>query len=436
MSKEIIKYQIKDLRSGQHKRRCPACQDTRSTNKRDRPLSIRVTPSGVQYHCHHCGESGGWYTDSDWPDQTANPYQFKAYKEIIVPEKVEKNELAANYLRERGISDDVVDNHVLLGEWSFAGERKPAIGFPYRDNRGEIVSVKWRSANGMKQFSQQGVCEDFFNIENYKSGNDLLICEGEMDALSWMTAGVPEGITVVSIPNGAPPKVKDGKIDPADDRKFSYIYRSKSALDEAPRIILNTDNDGPGDALKTEILRRVGRAKMWTLSLDEHKDAAEALESGGAEYLSSSLELASPIPEVGLHNASVFDQQYVDLYENGQAKGASTGIASLDKLTTIPTRMLTGVTGVPSSSKSDLVHQICMKRAKTMNCQAIYYSFDMSTRLHMAQLAQKFIGRPFFDGPTLKMTTEERDFAFQWINEHFLFMDYRRDGPSEISKIL
>ena len=289
MSNDLIAAQIKNLRAGQHKRQCPACQGTRSSNKRDRPLSVRVTTDGVQYHCHHCGESGGWYNEK--PKQ--NYYEPVRYQEAVVLEETVQNEYAISYLEERGISREVMDDHTILGEWTFGGERKAAVGFPYRDNQGQVVSVKWRSANGTKQFSQQGVCEDFFNVENYRNGNDVLICEGEMDALSWMTAGLPENITVVSIPNGAPPKVKDGKIDPADDQKFRYIYRSKDVLDKAPRIILNTDNDGPGEALRTEILRRIGRSKVWTISLDENKDAAEALNKSGPEYLLGCLEMAA-----------------------------------------------------------------------------------------------------------------------------------------------
>ncbi len=435
MSNDLILAQIKNLRRGQHKRPCPSCQDTRKTNRKDRPLSVKVDADGVQYHCHHCGENG--YLLSSTPKQQY--YEPVRFQEPIVVSKASNSKSkvsATSFLEDRGIARQVMDDHAILGDWVFAGERKPAIGFPYRDNQGQVVSIKWRSANGTKQFSQQGVCEDFFNVENYQSGNDLLICEGELDALSWMTAGLPDNITVVSIPNGAPPKVKDGKIDPADDQKFRYIYRSKDVLDKAPRIILNTDNDGPGEALRTEILRRIGRSKVWTISLDENKDAAEALNKSGPEYLLGCLEMAAPVPEVGLHNASVFDSQYVDLYENGQAKGASTGIASLDNLIQIPTGMLTVVTGFPSSGKSDLVDQICMNLAKSHNWKTVYCSFEKPPELHMAQLAQKLIGKPFFDGPTSKMTTEERDYASNWLNEHFLFMDYRRDGPSEISKIL
>ena len=191
MSNDLILAQIKNLRRGQHKRPCPSCQDTRKTNRKDRPLSVKVDADGVQYHCHHCGENG--YLLSSTPKQQY--YEPVRFQEPIVVSKASNSESrvsATSFLEDRGIARQVMDDHAILGDWVFAGERKPAIGFPYRDNQGQVVSIKWRSANGTKQFSQQGVCEDFFNVENYQSGNDLLICEGELDALSWMTAGLPD----------------------------------------------------------------------------------------------------------------------------------------------------------------------------------------------------------------------------------------------------
>jgi len=340
------------------------------------------------------------------------------------------------YMVSRKISDIVIDQYSILGEYTFNGRRHPAIGFPYKDRNGNVVSVKWRSADSQKLFSQQNVCEDFFNLHSFQKGNHMLICEGEMDALSWISAGLPENVTVVSIPNGAPAKVKDGKIDPADDNKFRYIWRAKDQIDSAKSIIINTDADAPGDALKEELLRRVGRSKVWTVDLGKYKDASDALRESGPDFLLNAYDNAAPLPAVGLHNANVYDQQFVDLYEKGQAKGASTGFVSLDKLIQIPTGMLNVVTGFPSSGKSDLVDQICINLAQSNNWKTVYCSFEKPPELHMAQLAQKIVGKPFFDGPTPKMDEEERDFAFKWINEHFLFMDYRRDGPSEIEGIL
>jgi len=427
-----LKRLCSGLKSGQRKTKCPWCQGTRTKNGSDKPLSVMIDETGVRFHCHHCGENGGWYHQESGRFRIQTEHK----KEPLVLSTSNTNPVAMEYMVSRKISDIVIDQYSILGEYTFNGRRHPAIGFPYKDRNGNVVSVKWRSADSQKLFSQQNVCEDFFNLHSFQKGNHMLICEGEMDALSWISAGLPENVTVVSIPNGAPAKVKDGKIDPADDNKFRYIWRAKDQIDSAKSIIINTDADAPGDALKEELLRRVGRSKVWTVDLGKYKDASDALRESGPDFLLNAYDNAAPLPAVGLHNANVYDQQFVDLYEKGQAKGASTGFVSLDKLIQIPTGMLTVVTGFPSSGKSDLVDQICINLAQSNNWKTVYCSFEKPPELHMAQLAQKIVGKPFFDGPTPKMDEEERDFAFKWINEHFLFMDYRRDGPSEIEGIL
>lgn len=433
---EQIRTLASPLGTGQHKKQCPECQNSRSSkNRRDRPLSIMIDHTGVKYRCHHCGTEGGWVHNDDLDfDLPMAPLPTRASSPIDV--NVDAfNEIAFDYLRSRHISKDIIESHTIPGTYRFNGQTVPAVGFPYRS--GDTVNaVKWRSADERKKFSQENVCEDFYNLDSYVTGNDVLICEGEIDALAWMTVDLPKNLTVLSIPNGAPAKVRDGKIDPADDNKFRYIWRAKDELDSAPRIILNTDSDEPGRALQEEIIRRIGSAKAYLVDLGDHKDASEALDKRGAEYLEGQLEYCIPVPTIGLHGADVFVDSFIDLYDNGQMKGASTGFASLDEYIQIPPGMLTVITGFPSSGKSDLVDQICINLAKSHNWKTVYCSFEKPPELHMAQLAQKVTNRPFFDGPSSRMTTEERDFASEWINDNFMFMDSRRDGPNTIRGIL
>ena len=419
------------LAMGQHKKDCPVCRGNRTKNKHDKPLSIKVDSKGVQYQCHHCDISGGWVNDREWLFET-----IPMVKDPIVDLPQSDNEAARKYLQDRHIADSVIESHAITGTRRFNGKTVPAVGFPYRD--GELVNaIKWRSADTDKKFSQENVCEDFFNIDHYVDGNDLLICEGEIDALAWMTSDLPDNVSVVSIPNGAPSKVRDGKITPEDDRKFAYIWRAKRELESAPRIILNTDNDGPGNALKEEIIRRIGSAKVWIVDLEDCKDASDALEKEGAEYLLGQLEDCQPVPMIGLHGAEVFDDAVLDLYNNGQLRGARTGLSSLDKFIQIPPGMVTVVTGFPSSGKSDFIDQICLNLAQSMNYKTVFCSFEKPPELHLMQLAQKLTKRPFFEGGgQQRMSPEERDHAQAWLKEHFLFMDYRRDGPTTIDGIL
>ena len=226
------------LSHGQHKKACPDCQGTRTKNRKDRPLSIKVDSEGVQYRCHHCGAEGGWMHKNSAIDVTDYRREPRMQSKPIVIEKKAVNEVALAYLRDRKISDDVIEKHTVCSEYRFNGTVTPAVGFLY--TKGDTVeAAKWRSADDKKHFSQENVCTDFFNLDSYVNGNDILICEGEMDALAWMSCDLPENLTVLSIPNGAPAGVKDGKIDPKDDKKFGYIWRAERQLATAGRVLLN-----------------------------------------------------------------------------------------------------------------------------------------------------------------------------------------------------
>ena len=433
MSQQVvpaIERVVSTLGPGQYKKFCPECRNSRTRHKHDKSLSVKVDNKGVQYHCHHCDVSGGWVNDREWSFETV-PVITKPITNL----PSEDNETAIEYLRGRNITDPVIDSHTITGTYRFNGKTVPAVGFPYRD--GDLVNaIKWRSADKEKRFSQENVCEDFYNIDTYVEGNDLLICEGELDALAWISSGVPDNVTVVSIPNGAPAKVRDGRITPEDDRKFAYIWRAKIEIESAPRIILNTDNDGAGNALKEEIIRRIGSSKVWLIDLEDHKDASEALDVEGTAYLVGQFEDCQPVPTIGLHGAEVFSGAVLDLYDNGQLRGARTGLSSLDEFIQVPPGMVTVVTGFPSSGKRDFVDQLCLNLAQSVGYKTVYCSFEKPPELHIMQLAQKLTKRPFFDGDGQRMSPEERDHAQRWLNEHFLFMDYRRDGPTTIDGIL
>ena len=429
MNLDIVPSEIKllaeKLSLGQYKKKCPECSHTRTKHKHDRSLSMNIGSSGVRYHCHHCETSGGWMHNQD--DYVPTPI------EIVNPDS--GNEVAREYLRSRGIVDEVIENHTIQSTYTFNGKSVPAVGFPYRDGS-SVVAIKWRSADSKKMYSQENVCQDFFNLDSYIKGNDVLLVEGEMDALTWMGCDLPDNITVMSIPNGAPQKVKDGKVDPSEDRKFQFVWRAKKVLDTAGQIILCFDNDEPGNALRDEILRRIGTSKVKLIDLEEYKDTSEAYVDRGKSYLLGQLEVCEPVPTVGLYRAKEFKKEYDLLYEEGQIRGASTGIASLDRHIQIVPGMLTVVTGFPSSGKSDLIDQICLNLARSEGWKTAYCSFEKPPALHMAQLAQKLMDQPFFEGISTRMQTEAKDYAFEWVDEHFMFMDHTLDGPTTIDGIL
>jgi len=247
---------------------------------------------------------------------------------------------------------------------------------------------------------------------------------------------------VVSVPSGAPIKVADGKVLPSEDKRFSYVWNARGIIDAAPYVILATDQDVPGQALAEELARRIGKDKCRLAKFDR-KDLNEVLLNDDPSRLIDDpsreirdiLDKATAYPISGLSNATTFESRLNDLFAKGTGKGASTGFASVDSVYTVAPGQLTVVTGYPSSGKSNFVDQIAVNLARKSSWKFAICSFENQPEIHISRLMEIFLGKRFFDGKD-RMTTDERDYAFKWVNEHFLFIDTNGEEPSTLDSIL
>lgn len=334
-----------------------------------------------------------------------------------------------DWLSGRGISAATAHRYGLVATEI---EGSPAIGFPYFDDKGNIVAVKKRSILN-KDFRCIGAPQVFFGTPHLKKGEQLTIVEGEGDMLALAEIGV----NAVSVPNGAPMKVSEGRIDPSEDGKFKFLWAAKEYIDAAERIVIATDADGPGEALAEEIARRVGKERCWRVHFpDGIKDSNEALVKLGKDSLRKIVSEAKPWPVAGLYDAYHFKDQVFELYEKGAGRGESTGYASLDELYTIMPGQVTIVTGVPSSGKSELVDQIMVNLAVNKHWKFGVCSFENEPRFHIAKLMSKRTQMPFFDGPSRRMEREEYEAAFDWVQNHFSFVWQDDGGLSDIDSVL
>jgi twinkle protein len=405
--------------------RCPVCSDSRK--KSDvKTLGVTVEQDRIVYHCFHC-EVKGAIRKRTFMHQVQ---QIKQPPKHVDPPTEHVPQIVTEFLVKRGIDPEIANQFPLVGsEKYFAGIGKsPAIGFVYGDPR-QPEAIKWRST-GDKEFTQTGSARSFFGINQLPAElSDLVICEGEMDVLALAAAGIP----AVSVPNGAPAKVTDGKVDPKQDGKFSYVWGARELIDRVQRVVFFPDNDEPGQALVEELARRIGRAKCWTVSLPE-KDANETLQKHGPEALREALLAAKALPLEGVYLPEDFSTQIISLYEQGVVKGASTGMDSLDKLYTILPGQLSVVTGLPGSGKSELIDQICVNIALQKGWRFAIASFENPPSMHIAKLAEKIIGKPFFGDD--RMTSDERDYALAFLNQHFVFLQSHDGAPSTVQSII
>ena len=360
--------------------------------------------------------------------------QIQYYKPT--PAKVEpppsQPDIVTEFLRTRGIDPDKVKDYPVIGSNRyFATGMSPAIGFVYGTE-----AIKWRSTT-QKEFTQQGAARSFYGLNQLPKSDTLVtdtlvICEGEMDVLALACADIP----AVSVPNGAPAKVSDGRVDPKMDGKFSYVWEARELIDSVAKVIFVPDQDEPGQALVEELARRIGRAKCWTATLP-CKDANETLQKHGPEALREAIAAAKPLPLEGVYLTEDFESQIVSLYDGGTVRGVSTGMDSLDKYYTILPGQLSVVTGLPGSGKSELIDQICVNIAMQKGWRFAVASFENPPHMHIAKLAEKVIGKPFFHSTQAeRMTEDERDYALAFLNEHFVFLQSHDGAPSTVQSIV
>lgn len=417
---------------------CPYCSsDRKKSNVKDMTVTVQ-SDGAILYHCHHCSANG-----SIQPKQT-QPKLHKV-KQMPVAITVEQSALQPyhyQYLATRGISQSTADKMGLFGADKYFAKldkNSDAIAFPYY-REGKLVAVKYRSFPE-KAFTQDaGGAHDFFGIDNLIKGEPIVIVEGEIDALTLMEVGIQN---VVSVPSGAPIKVADGKSLPSEDKRFSYVWNATEHLDAAPYVVIATDQDTAGQALAEELARRIGKekcrlAKFPTKDLNELYLNDPARDTDGydpARAIKDVLDAASPYPIAGLSSADTYADRLNDLYSKGSGKGFSTGYDSVDNIYTVAPSQLTVVTGYPSSGKSNFVDQLMVNLARNEDWKFAICSFENQPEIHISRLMELYTKRRFFDGKD-RMTQTEKERAFKWVNDHFVFIDTGGDEPSTIESIL
>ena len=166
--------------------KCPNCVKIGKTHYNDKCLAVNID-KGV-FLCHKCGYKGNLKQNRTMEEQ-------KIYK-LPNPSLLQPlNKKGKEFLNSRGITDDVIRNNRLQ-----TTRNGDLIVFPYyRD--GEIVNYKTRGIDG-KFFTQSKDAEPIiYNYDGVVNKTPIVICEGEIDSLSWEVAGVR---THTSVNMGAP----------------------------------------------------------------------------------------------------------------------------------------------------------------------------------------------------------------------------------------
>lgn len=198
----------------------------------------------------------------------------------------------------------------------------------------------------------------------------LIITEGELDGLSFLTAGATH---VVSVPNGNTNKPSEGVINPLEDRQFAYLWDKANVRADIARfnkIILATDNDKVGLLLRDELAIRLGRPKCWYVTYPEGcKDANEVLKEYGPDAVSDLIADAKPIVPSRL-------VPFSEIPSRSDTKRYSTGWSGFDDHFAVVPPQLIVVTGKPNAGKSQWTLSLVANLARLHGMRGAILQFE------------------------------------------------------------
>ena len=393
------------LEAGKAQGTCPLCSSSRKPENRKAKCASYDWERGLGT-CHNC--------DSTFQLHTYKR-KGKAERDYIMPE-IKKVDLVVDktleWFKTRGISKDTLDElKVSTGSEYMpqTGKAENTIQFNYYVG-GQLTNVKYRDAR--KNFKlYKGAEKVFYNIDNIVGHDTCIIVEGEMDVLALHEAGVPNAI---SVPNGAT----------LNSNNLDYLDNCIDYFDDMSKIVIAVDSDAPGQALQTELIRRLGAETCYLATFDDCKDANEYLVKYSSKELLSRITNAKPVP---LENVTTFrdiEDEITDFVRNGFKRGHTIGLDNFDNIFSTYTKQFITVTGIPSSGKSDFVDQMVVGYNKEYKWKTAFASPENApTYLHAHKLMRKVWGDMPEKG---HIGGDKWNQVADHVNDNFFFIDMER----------
>jgi twinkle protein len=407
MSWSELGIDIKNKTTGSFKTKCPKCSHTRK--KKSDPC-LYVNLDDKVYKCFNCDWKGG--IDN-------NDMSEKKEKEYVRPDFNNRTELPDNVIQwfmKRGLKQETV-NHFNVGfgkEWMPGGEKggdAHTIQYPYYRN-GKVLNIKFKTPD--KRFKMSKDAEKtLFNIDAVKESEEILICEGEEEVLTWHQVGYKYA---VSVPNGASKGANN----------LDYLAAIwDDFLANKKKVYIATDNDDPGKKLAEDLISRFGKDICYRVEY-KHKDANDDLKYEGEEHLMKLLKNAKGFPIEGIFLADEREETLWEMYHNKDffPRGTTTYIASLDPHFTWRKGDYTTFYGPGNQGKTTFLLMMCvLKSMHEGDKWAIFTPEQNPPDEFYIDIIHMFIGKsadPNF--PTIQMNKAEFKKGIEFVKKHFIYV--------------
>ncbi|SDH08150.1 AAA family ATPase [Pelagibacterium luteolum] len=315
-----------------------------------------------------------------------------------------------DYLREdRNIPAEVIERYKIAAQGN-------AIVFPFLLPDGVLALAKVRDAvDGAKPKPTAPNCEPvLFGWQAIPpDARDVIITEGEIDALSWAAYG----FAAMSVPFGG-----------GGGNKQQWIENEFDRLDRFERIYLSTDMDKPGDEAADEIAKRLGRHRCLRVRLPR-KDANSCRVDGFTqEQMAQILADAENLDPEGLRKASDYYDELADVFQpvEGSRPGYSTPFSKLEGKVYFRPGDLTVWTGASGAGKSQVLSH-CIVHWVDQGSRVCLSSLEMRPVQTLRRMVRQ-VGA--VENPTNEFVSE----ALHWLDRGLLL--YEKIGKAGVDSLL
>lgn len=426
-------------KSGQEKTLCPQCSDGRK-NKRDKCLSVSI--DNGEYNCHNCSFKGNVRRDEKRKRDFV-PYERPSkeyYQEKLQSDKV------VSWFEKRGISRKTLEKFMIFNrqEWMpQTNQKENCICFPYfRD--ADMVNIKFR--DGRKNFKMVSKAElIFYNLNSIRGKSKVVICEGEIDALSLYEAGIGQNLNPTYSPPEDGGEVKVASDDPLSEwgilsvpngaskgsMKLDYLDNCAEWLVGMTEILIATDNDEAGIQLRDELMRRLGveRCKFAIYPpnpiVDTKegakravKDANEVLVYFGKDAVKNLLVTADSVPVDGVFCVEDIFESMLDNFRKGVQLAPTTRFKELDTYFRWKKGEINLWTGYANWGKTYFVLQLMLTKSIWDGWKwAVFCPENFPANDFYDDLIEMYCGKWLKD-----ITEDEYIAAASFINDHIFYI--------------
>lgn len=326
-----------------------------------------------------------------------------------------RNPVMEYLMNERKLDAFTLEDY-KIGE-NLESKNGPEIVFPSYGPDGEIANVKYialKRENGKKIVRQSAGCApSLFGWQALKKDRrEVIITEGEIDAMTWASMGFP----AVSVPDGA-----EGE---------TWIDYEWENLQQFDTIWLNWDSDDAGQKGVKKVAKRLGLHRCLITTIPGFKDANEALSKGATESLfSSAISDSKPLMPDRIKRPPEFRDRIMDRFYPPDGKPPGFFSALFKGEFGMRPGEISVWTGIAGHGKSVLLNQLILE-AMINGWRAAIASMEMlgEQTLYRMLCQSELTNRP---------TPAQIDTMLGWLSGKLWIYDLLGNvNPSEIMQLM